>query len=146
MLHALASARRRSADESGVDAGAGRLFARNTAASFFVFGVDIALLWVAVQFWGISQMVAATGAFLIAMTIHYVLARLWVFRGTQRGVATGYAYFLVNAGIGLVVTLGAFWVLIESTQLHYLVARAVASIVAGILVFFLNAIFNFKAL
>lgn len=128
------------------EAGAARLFARNTVASFFTFGVDVALLWLAVELAGAPYLPTAAVAFLVAMSLHYALSRLWVFRGTERGMAAGYVYFLINAGIGLVVTIGAFWALMELAGLHYLVARVLASIVAGILVFFLNAVFNFKAL
>lgn len=123
-----------------------RLFARNTIASFFVFGIDVSLLWALVELAGIGYIPAATVAFLIAMSLHYVLARIWIFRGTERGIATGYFYFMVNTGVGLVVTIGVFAALIEWSGLHYLVARVLASVAAGILVFFLNAVFNFKAL
>ena len=106
----------------------------------------MALLWLAVEWGGAPYLPAAAIAFLIAMSIHYALSRLWVFRGTRRGMAAGYVYFLMNAGIGLVVTIGAFALLMEWAGLHYLVARVLASVAAGVLVFFLNAVFNFKAL
>ena len=121
------------------------LFGRNTIASFFAFGLDVALLWLLVEHFGWVHLPAAAISFIIAMTLHYVLSRLWVFKGTERGVAQGYAYFLINAGIGLVVTLGAFFALMEFTDLYYLVSRVLASVVAGVLVFGLNAVFNFKA-
>lgn len=123
-----------------------RLFARNTIASFFVFALDVALLWAFVEWIGVTYIPAATVAFLIAMTLHYVLSRIWIFRGTERGIAKGYVYFMINTGIGLVITIGAFAALIYLTGLYYLVARVLASVAAGIVVFFLNAVFNFKAL
>lgn len=141
MLHALSLGR-----DDRSELRAARLFGRNTIASFFAFGIDVALLWLAVEWGGLPYLPAAAGAFLIAMSVHYVLARIWVFRASERGMATGYVFFLINAGIGLVVTLGAFALLMELAGLHYLVARVLASVAAGILVFFLNAVFNFKAL
>jgi putative flippase GtrA len=123
-----------------------KMFGRNTIASFFAFALDIALLWLLVELAGIAYLPAAAIAFMAAMSMHYVVSRRWVFKASDRGMAAGYGYFLVNAGIGLVVTLAVFWSLISLLDFHYLVARVVASIVAGILVFFLNAVFNFKAL
>lgn len=123
-----------------------RLFARNTVASFFVFALDVALLWCLVELGGFPYIPAAALAFLTAMTLHYVLSRVWIFRGTERGIATGYLYFMVNTGIGLVITIAVFAALIEFTGLYYLFARVLASVAAGIAVFFLNAFFNFKAL
>ena len=123
-----------------------RLFGRNTLASVVAFGIDLALLWMLVELSGLAYLAAAAIAFLVAMSVHYGLSRIWVFKGSRRGLATGYVYFLVNAGIGLVVTLAVFWALLEWLGIHYLFARLVASIIAGLLVFFLNAVFNFKAL
>lgn len=124
----------------------GRLFVRNTLASTLTFGIDIALLWFLVERAGAERIVAAAFAFLVAISLHYLLARIWVFRGSGRGLASGYVYFLTNAGIGLIVTLGLFWLLLELTPLHYLISRGISSVAAGIVVFFLNAIFNFKQL
>jgi putative flippase GtrA len=121
-----------------------RLFGKNTIASAFVFGVDIALLWLLVEFVDLSYLPAAALAFLVAMSIHYVISRLWIFTESDRGIASGYFYFLINTGVGLVVTLATFWALINLLDFHYLLARVGASIVAGILVFVLNGVFNFK--
>lgn len=122
------------------------LFVRNSVASIVAFAFDLALLWLLIQEVHINDLVAVSVAFLLAMTLHYVLARIWVFRGTDRGVASGYAYFVMNAVIGLTVTLALFAVMTRLTGLHFLASRAVASVVAGIVVFFLNAIFNFRQL
>ena len=121
-----------------------RIFGRNTAASILAFGFDVALLWIGVEYLGLPPLPTAAVAFMIAMSLHYVLARIWVFPNAERGLASGYLYFLVNAGVGLVVTLAAFWALTEWTEIHYLIARVIASVAAGILVFGLNAVFNFK--
>ncbi len=126
--------------------GAGVLFVRNTVASVATFAFDMALLWALVELGGIQRYPAAALAFLAAISLHYVLCRIWVFRGTERGVALGYFYFLVNAGAGLVTTMAVFAALVELMAMHYLLARTLASVIAGVLVFFLNAVFNFKAI
>lgn len=126
--------------------GAAILFVRNTVASMATFAFDMALLWALVELGGIDRYPAAALAFLVAVSLHYALCRIWVFRGTERGVAQGYFYFLVNAGVGLLTTMAVFAGLVELTGIHYLVARTLASVIAGILVFFLNAVFNFKAI
>ena len=120
------------------------LLGRNTVASFATFALDILLLWLLVEFAGIVYLVAAAIAYLIAITVQYALSRVWVFRRSDRGMATGYFYFLINAGIGLVATLAMLFALVELAGLFYLVARAISSVVAGVLMFVLNAVFNFK--
>ncbi|HWH18878.1 MAG TPA: GtrA family protein [Allosphingosinicella sp.] len=122
------------------------LFARNTVASCFSFAIDLLLLWLLVRFAGLGPLAAAAPAFLAAITIHYWLCRIWVFRGTARGVAAGYVYFLINAGVGLAITMALFAALVELAGLHYLAARVLASVAAGIVVFLLNAVLNFGSL
>jgi len=95
---------------------------------------------------GMGKVAAAALAFVIANSIHYAFGRGWIFRGTDRAVAEGYVYFLINAGIGLVITIALFAALIRWTAINYLVARVLVSIVSGLTVFLLNAILNFRRL
>lgn len=125
---------------------AANLLARNTIVSCGIFGFDIALLRGFVQFLMIDKLVAAALAFVAANSLHYVFGRTWIFRGTERRIAAGYAYFLINAGIGLWVTIALFAALIAWTPINYLVARTLVSVVAGLTVFLLNAVLNFRRL
>ncbi len=125
---------------------AGWMLVRNTVVSCGVFAFDLALLWALVRFLGMDKVLAAALAFIAANTIHYAFGRTWIFRGTERGVASGYAYFLINAGVGLVITIGLFAAMLRWTPINYLVARTLVSVVAGLAVFLLNAILNFRRL
>jgi len=124
---------------------AATLLARNTIVSCGIFAFDIALLWVLVQM-GMGKVAAAALAFIIANSLHYAFGRGWIFKGTDRGVAEGYVYFLINAGIGLVITISLFAALIRWTPINYLVARVLVSVVSGLTVFLLNAVLNFRRL
>lgn len=121
------------------------MLARNTIVSCGVFGFDIALLWVLVQF-GMGKVGAAALAFVAANSIHYAFGRGWIFKGTDRPLAEGYVYFLINAGIGFIITIGLFAAMIRWTSINYLVARVLVSVVAGLTVFVLNAVLNFRRL
>jgi putative flippase GtrA len=125
---------------------AGWMLARNTVVGCSVFAFDLALLWVLVQFLGMDMVVAATIAFIAANTLHYGFGRTWIFRGTERAMASGYVYFLINAAIGLVITITLFAALIRWTPINYLVARTLVSVVSGLTVFVLNAVLNFRRL
>jgi len=124
---------------------AATLLARNTIVSCGIFAFDIALLWVLVQM-GMGKVAAAALAFIIANSLHYAFGRGWIFKGTDRGVAEGYFYFLINAGVGLVITISMFAALIRWTPINYLVARVLVSVVSGLTVFLLNAVLNFRRL
>ncbi len=123
----------------------GVLLARNTVVSCVVFAIDLALLWVLVQGGGMNTLLAATVAFIAANGLHYVLGRTWIFQGTERSVGAGFVYFLINAAIGLVITMGLYAAMLEFTSIHYLVARVIVSVVGGLTVFYLNATLNFRS-
>ncbi|MBA3678342.1 MAG: GtrA family protein [Sphingosinicella sp.] len=125
---------------------AAAMLGRNTIVSCGAFVVGLALLWVLVERLGLAKVPATSLSFMAATTLHYLFGRTWIFRGSERGVATGYVYFMINAGVGLVVTTILFWALIELTPINYLVARILVSVVAGLAMFLLNAILNFRRL
>ncbi len=111
-----------------------------------MFLLGLTLLWLLVEYAGADPLLATAATFLVATSLHYVLGRTWIYRGTERGVVPGYGLFLLNAVIGLLVTLGLFYALTTLTPLHYLVARVLVSLVAGLAMFLSNAILNFKRL
>lgn len=122
------------------------LLARNTAVSILVFLLGLLLLWLLVEYAGIRKVPAAAAGFILANSLHYALGRTWIYRGTERRLVPGYAFFLVNGVIGLVITLILFDAFLRFTAIHYLVARILVSIVAGLVMFLLNAILNFRRL
>ena len=121
------------------------LLARNTVVSTFVFLLGLALLWLMVERLGVAKIPAASLSFLFSNSIHYVFGRTWIYRGTERKVAAGYAYFLINAVLGLGITVGLFAAFV-GLGLHYLLARVVASVFVGLALFVLNAVLNFRSL
>ena len=123
---------------------AGGMLWRNTVVSTGVFLVGLGVLWLLVEKAGVDPVLATGISFLIANSIHYVFGRTWIFAGSARKLSTGYALFLGNAIVGLIVTVGLFWVLTHWTPMNYLVARVIVSVFAGLAVFVLNAAFNFK--
>ena len=121
------------------------LFARNTAVSVVVFGIGLALMWLCVEQLSIDQFAAAAISFVVANSLHYVFGRVWIYRGTERGVTSGYIFFLIAGAVGLAVTLAVFSVF-ASLGLHYLWSRLIASVFAGIAMFALNSVLNFRCL
>lgn len=122
----------------------GWMLVRNTVVSAGVFLIGLGVLWLLVEQAGMDEVIASGIGFAVGNTLHYVLGRSWIFRGTERGVASGYALFLINGAIGLTLTMVLMFVLLQITPLNYIVARVLVSVVAGLLVFVLNAVWNFR--
>jgi putative flippase GtrA len=125
---------------------AGGMLARNTVVSCVAFAFDLALLWVLVEFLYMDKVLAAALAFVAATSLHYSFCHSWIFCGTERAVGSGYIYFLINAAIGLAITIVLFAAMIRWTPINYLVARTLVSVIAGLSVFLLNAVLNFRRL
>jgi putative flippase GtrA len=121
------------------------LLFRNTIVSIGVFGFGLGLLWLLVEEGGMAKIPAAALSFIAANSIHYVFGRTWIYRGTDRPVAAGYAYFILNAVVGLAITVALFAGFM-ALGLNYLVARIVTSLFAGLVLFVLNAVLNFRSL
>ena len=121
------------------------MLARNTVVGTSVFALDLLLLWALVEGFAVNKLVAATIGFVTASSLHYALGRSWIFRGTSRHVVSGYFYFLINAGVGLAITILMFGAFIRWTTIDYLVARVIVSLFAGLATFLLNALFNFRS-
>jgi putative flippase GtrA len=121
------------------------LLLRNTVVSTGVFLLGLGLLWLLVEEVGMAKVPAAALSFLAANTVHYLFGRTWIYRGSERKVVAGYAYFLVNALVGLGVTLLLFAAFL-ALGMHYIPARIVTSVFAGLVLFVLNAVLNFRSL
>jgi putative flippase GtrA len=122
------------------------LLGRNTVVGTAVFLLGLVLLWLLVEFAHVPRTLAAGGTFLFATTLHYALGRTWIYRGTDRRVIPGYGLFLFNALVGLALTVSLFELFIRYTGIHYLAARTLVSVVAGLAMFLLNGVFNFRKL
>ncbi len=120
------------------------LLGRNTVVSVFMFLLGLTLLWLLVEYGGVDTILATGLTFLIATSLHYGLGRTWIYRGTERKALPGYGLFLANALMGLIVTVALFALLTKLTPLHYLAARTLVSVIAGLAMFLSNAILNFK--
>jgi putative flippase GtrA len=122
------------------------LLGRNSVVSIFVFAFDLALLWLLVELVMLGKLTAAGLAFALANALHFALAKIWVFKGSERALGAGLFYFFVNAAVGLVITIALFALLMHVTDLHYLAARLITSVFAGLAVFALNAVLNFRSI
>lgn len=122
------------------------LLARNTLVSCGAFALSLGLMWLLVRSGVTGKLTGAAIGFVAANTLHYLLGRSWIYRGTRRGLVAGYAYFLINGGLGLLLTLGLFAAFLRFTAINYLLARVLVSVIAGLAMFLLNAGLNFRRL
>lgn len=122
----------------------GAMLVRNTVVSTGTFLLGLAALWLLVTAGGMDKVLATAVSFILVQTLHYALGRTWIFRGTDRTLGSGYVLFLANAALGLVITVALFALLVRYTPMHFIAARILVSVFAGLAMFAFNATFNFR--
>lgn len=119
-------------------------FLRYAFVGLVTFGLDLALLFVLIDFFLVSPVIAAGIAFLIAVTLNYVVSRRYVFSKTQRGIKTGYGNFLIIVLVGLGFVMGGMYLLVSVLGFNYFIARLLVASCTGIWNYLMNLYVNFK--
>jgi len=119
-------------------------FLRYTISGVGTFGVDLLLVWLLTEFVGLYYLSSVAIAFLVAVSVNYLISRDWVFRGTRRDFKSGYIFFVFITMSGLALTAGLMALSVEVLGLYYLVARVVVSALVGIYNYMVNLYFNFR--
>lgn len=120
------------------------MLVRNTVVSTGMFAVGLGILWLLVEQAGTDTVLATGVSFIAANSLHYVLGRTWIFRGTDRAIGTGWLLFIGSGIFGLTLTIALMAALLEYTAINYLIARILVSIIAGLMMFVFNAVVNFR--
>ena len=119
-------------------------FIKYVAVTVPAFLFDLGLLVLFVQVLQVQYVLAAGSAFVIATTANYLFSRHFVFAGSSRSTSLGYAYFLIIAGMGLLMVTVSLWVLVGLMHFNYLVARIGIALVEGMWNYLMNLYFNFR--
>ena len=119
-------------------------FIRYSAVGVSTFLFDLALLWVLIDLIKLHYLVATALAFLVAVSINYLVSRVWVFVRTHRTFFSGYVYFLQFAILGALATTALKWVGVELLALPALYSRVGIAGVVGVFNYLGNLYLNFK--
>lgn len=121
-----------------------RRFSRYAAVGVTTLAFDLLLLAAVIEIGGLPYYAAVPLCFAIAVSINYLISRQHVFHGTARSFHAGYAYFLLTAGMGAILTTSGVAFLIEFFGVHYLPARLGVAGVVGMANYLFNLHFNFR--
>ncbi len=106
--------------------------------------VDTSVYTLLTRVFHLYFMLAAVGAFIIAVTWSFYFNRRWTFRSNGKKVKTQYfKFFLVN---GLVVFLNLlfFYLAVEFVHIYDLIAKPGVGVVIGFINFTLNKFWTFS--
>lgn len=106
-------------------------------------GLQLALLWLFVDFGGLNYLVGAAIAIEITIVCSYVLNNAWTFQARQNTGVSEYLTGLLKTnlvrGTAIPIQLGVLAVLVEWGGMMYLVANVIAIVVSGVYRFVLDA-------
>jgi len=108
------------------------------------FLFDLLLIWIATELFGVPYYLSTFFGFVIAVSCNYFLSRHFVFKGSERRIHHGYAYFLSIALCGAFLISVAVAFLTETFLLHYMTARILVACVVGVGNYLFNLHVNFK--
>jgi putative flippase GtrA len=108
------------------------------------FAFDLVLLFVLVDYFKMNEVVAAGVAFVIAVSINYLISRTFVFKGTKQGLKTGYINFIIIALIGLLIVTSGMYLMTVVLQWNYLASRVIVAGFTGCWNYLMNLFVNFK--
>ena len=104
-------------------------FIRYTVVGGLAFAVDFGSLFLLTDGFGIHYLASAAVAFILGLTVNYLLSVSWVFN--LRALADKRKEFLIFAGIGL-IGLGFnelfIWFFTEHVHFHYLISKACSTV------------------
>ncbi|KND47501.1 MAG: hypothetical protein AB199_03665 [Parcubacteria bacterium C7867-004] len=121
-----------------------RRFLRYAVVGVSTLAFDLVLLYLITEYAGVPYYIATPLAFLVAVSINYLISRRHVFHGTERTVHHGYAYFISIALAGAFVTTMGVAFFVQALGFYYLFARVLIAGLVGIANYLLNLHFNFR--
>ena len=91
-----------------------------------------------------DSILAVGVSFFITLVATYFLFRKYTFKGTSRGLVSGFIYFSIIAISGLAVVMGGSYIAVEYFAINPLIARFFLAAISGLLNFLINLVYNFK--
>lgn len=110
-------------------------------------GVDLALLLLFAEVFGLWYLLAAVLAFILAFFVSFGLQKFWTFQDHSReGVSMQASVYLLIALANLALNTFLVYICVEHIGFHYLLAQIVASILIACESYFVYQKFVFRRL
>ena len=114
------------------------------AVSASTFALDMTLLTLLKNLTSIKVFILAGCTYFIAITLDYLLLRVFVYKNSIRSNYKGYFYFLIIALSGSGMVSIVMYYFVEVLGYYYLLVRPLFAIILGIWNYTLNTSLNFR--
>ena len=113
-------------------------FIRCSIIGISTFAFDLFLLFLFFFFFHIHYLPATALAFLVAISLNFLMSRYTVFHKTERHVVHSYLFFVSFAILSVILITGLMHLLVSVFELHYAPSRVVIAGCVGILNYIMN--------
>jgi len=114
----------------------------SVGTSTFLF--DLGIVFFLINVFDVHYLHAVAIGFVVGITLHYAISRLWVFKGTERTIHHGYLYFVTAGIVSLTTVLLLVSILVGGLGMPLIIARPMISAVVGSANYLFNLYLNFK--
>lgn len=126
--------------------------ARKNYITFIKYGVvgvagtfiDLASLFVFVEYFSIPAIPGSILSFLLAVTNNFILNKIWTFENRSKNYRKLFLKFLIVSVIGLGLTIASMYVMTLLIGLWYMLAKALTSIIVLTWNFLANKLWTFR--
>lgn len=112
--------------------------------STIIFAMELGMLYLFTNVFGIYYVTSAGLSFVIAVTTNYFISRWYVFLDSSQSIVKGYIYFLLISAFGLGAVTSLMYVSVEYLGLNYLISRIIIAACVGMWGYLMNLYFNFR--
>ncbi|HRH22970.1 MAG TPA: GtrA family protein [Candidatus Paceibacterota bacterium] len=113
-------------------------FIRYSIIGITTFAFDLFLLFLLIDHFHIHYLPATALAFLVAISLNFLMSRYTVFHKTERPVVHSYLYFVSFAILSVILITGLMHLLVSVFELHYAPSRVVIAGCVGVLNYIMN--------
>ncbi len=106
--------------------------------------IDVGVLYLLVERFSFSVLLATTIAFLLAVTHNFLLNKWWTFQNTSKNYRKLFLKFLLISVGGLGITMVSMWVLVYVVHVWYIFAKILTSVVVLVWNFLGNKLWTFR--
>lgn len=106
--------------------------------------IDLASLYVFVEYYSIPILGATVLSFLLAVTNNFILNKIWTFKSKSKNYRKLYIKFLMVSLIGLGLTVTSMYVMVNLIGVWYMFAKALTSLMVLVWNFLANKLWTFR--
>jgi len=107
-------------------------FVRFTFAGASTAGLDFLLLVLLVEGFSLHYLLAGGVSFVVAVTLNYLISRVWVFKGGQYSRPIEFFGFFATSGIGLALNQLVLWIFVGKLFVDYRISKIISIIIVTV--------------